>query len=204
MSNGIQGRVDSSFTTEQRDLFASGIVAEIGANAYAVWHGIKFFADYNTGKAFPGMRTLGDKLGMSAPTVMRAIEVLERAKMLRIVMSHTKRRGQTYIARERMSVTIGATTLCTIVIDYVPERLRGQIKRIGEALKTGEDDPDAFAEVEIIPGPGFEWDPVAKVLRGKLVAATLPPANTDANDYHKQLGEAFLARIIAPKKALKK
>ena len=46
----IEGNIDSSFTTEQRDLFASGIVAEIGVNAYAVWSAIKFYADYNTGQ----------------------------------------------------------------------------------------------------------------------------------------------------------
>ena len=55
--------IDSSFVTEQRDLFASGIVAEIGVNAYAVWSAIKYFADYNTGHAWPGMRKLGEKLG---------------------------------------------------------------------------------------------------------------------------------------------
>ena len=196
----MEGRIDSSFTTEQRDLFASGIVAEIGTNAYAVWHGIKFYADYNTGKAFPGMRTLGEKLGISAPTVMRAIEVLIKAKMLRVVQSHTKRRGQTYIARERMSVTVGATTLCTIVIDYVPERLRGQIKRLGESFKTGEHDPEAFAEVEIIPGEGFVWDETTKTLRGRVTARELPSTSHAADDYHQQIGREILARITAPKK----
>lgn len=196
----MEGRIDSSFTTEQRDLFASGIVAEIGANAYAVWHGIKFYADYNTGKAFPGMRTLGEKLGMSAPTVMRAIDMLLRAKMLRVVQGHSKRRGQTYIARERMSVTVGATTLCTIVIDYVPERLRGQIKRLGESFKTGEHDPEAFAEVEIIPGEGFTWDEQTKTLRGKVAAAKLPAPSHESDDYHQQIGKEILARIMAPKK----
>ena len=196
----MEGRIDSSFTTEQRDLFASGIVAEIGTNAYAVWHGIKFYADYNTGKAFPGMRTLGEKLGISAPTVMRAIEVLIKAKMLRVVQSHTKRRGQTYIARERMSVTVGATTLCTIVIDYVPERLRGQIKRLGESFKTGEHDPEAFAEVEIIPGEGFVWDEATKTLRGRVEARGLPSPSHSADDYHQQIGREILARIMAPKK----
>ena len=196
----MEGRIDSSFTTEQRDLFASGIVAEIGTNAYAVWHGIKFYADYNTGKAFPGMRALGVKLGISAQTVMRAIDVLIAAKMLRVVQGHTKRRGQTYIARERMSVTIGATTLCTIVIDYVPERLRSQIKRLAESFKTGENDPDAFAEVEIIPGEGFVWDDVTKTLRGRLAAAKMPPPNHSADDYHTQIGKQILARITSPKK----
>ena len=196
----MEGRIDSSFTTEQRDLFASGIVAEIGTNAYAVWHGIKFYADYNTGKAFPGMRALGAKLGISAPTVMRAIDVLINARMLRVVQGHSKRRGQTYIARERMSVTVGATTLCTIVIDYVPEKMRGQIKRLGESFKTGEHDPEAFAEVEIIPGEGFVWDEKTKSLRGRVEASKLPPPRHSSDDYHQQIGRDILARIMAPKK----
>jgi len=196
--SGLKGQVDSSFTTEQRDLFASGIIAEIGVTAYAVWHGIKFYADYSTGKAFPGMRALAAKLGVGKDSVMRAIGVLQEAKMLRIVQGHTKRRGQTYIARERMSVTIGAQVLCTIVIDYVPERLRGQVKRLGDAIKDGTDDPELFAAVEIIPGPGFEWDPVSRTLKGGLKASQLPPPDTSADDYHRQLGEAFLSRMLKP------
>jgi hypothetical protein len=137
---------------------------------------------------------------MSAPTVMRAIEILIRAKMLRVVQGHTKRRGQTYIARERMSVTVGDTTLCTIVIDYVPERLRGQIKRLAESFKTGEKDPDAFAEVEIIPGEGFVWDEATKTLRGRIAAAKLPSPNHESDDYHQQIGRQILAKIMAPKK----
>ena len=196
----MEGRIDSSFTTEQRDLFASGIVAEIGVSAYAVWHAIKYYADYNTGKAFPGMRTIAAKLGISVGSVSNAIKSLEAARMLRVVQSHSKRRGQTYIARERMSVTVGATTLCTIVIDYVPERLRGQIKRLGESFKTGEHDPDAFAAVEIIPGEGFTWDEETKTLKGKVSAASLPVPNHAADDYHQQIGREILARITKPKK----
>lgn len=202
--SGLKGRVDSSFTTEQRDLFASGIVAEIGVNAYAVWHAIKYFADYSTGHAWPGMRKIGAKIGLSQQSVMRAVESLQAAHMLRIVTPHTKRKGQTYIARERMSVTIGATTLCTIVIDYVPERLRGQVKRLTDAINKGEDDPEAFAEVEIIPGPGFEWDAATRTLKGKIGASQLPPADTESDDYHRKIGEAYLSRILDKSAAGKK
>ena len=194
----IEGHIDSSFTTEQRDLFASGIVAEIGVNAYAVWSAIKFYADYNTGHAWPGMRKLGEKLGLSAMTVKRAIDQLEQAKMVRIVAESTKRKGQTYIARERMSIRLGKRVLCTIVIDYVPGTLRGKINRLENALATGEDDPEAFAEVEIIPGEGFHWDDSTRTLRGQVAAREIPRA-PDPDDYHRKIGEALLQRMLTKK-----
>lgn len=194
----IEGHIDSSFTTEQRDLFASGIVAEIGVNAYAVWSAIKFYADYNTGHAWPGMRKLGEKLGLSAMTVKRAVDQLVSAHMVRIVAESTKRKGQTYIARERMSIRLGKRVLCTIVIDYVPGTLRGKINRLESALATGTDDHDAFAEVEIIPGDGFEWDDSTKTLRGQVAAREIPRA-PDPDDYHRKIGEAILNRMLTKK-----
>ena len=116
----------------------------------------QFYADYNTGHAWPGMRTIGEKLGISKDTVQRAIESLQKAHMVRIVQSHSKRRGQTYIARERMCIRLGSRIICTIVFDYIPHSLRGRISRIENALKTGEIDEEAFSEVEVIPGQGFE------------------------------------------------
>lgn len=194
----IEGHIDSSFTTEQRDLFASGIVADIGVNAYAVWSAIKFYADYNTGHAWPGMRTLGQKLGLSAATVKRAIDTLGKASMVRVVASSTRRKGQTYIAREKMAVRLGNRVLCTIVIDYVPGTLRGKINRVEQALTTGEDDPEAFADVEIIPGDGFEWDASTRTLKGKVAAREIPRA-PDPDNYHRKLGEAILGRMLIKK-----
>ena len=39
-------------------MFESGLVAEIGVNAYAVWNVIKAHADFETGVAWPGIRRL--------------------------------------------------------------------------------------------------------------------------------------------------
>ena len=195
----MQGKIDSSFQTEQRDLFASGIVAEIGVNAYAVWSAIKYHADYATGEAWPGMRRLGELVGLSKSSVDRAVDVLEAAHMLRVVKSGGKRRGQTYIARERMAVRLGDRVLCTIVLDYVPGRLRHQLDRIEEALTRGGD-PDAFADVEIIPGEGFAWDGAAGVLRGRIAASEVPRGQRHDEDFQR-LGEAVLKRWGAlPKK----
>ncbi len=188
------GKVDSSFQTEQRDLFASGIVAEIGVNAYAVWSAIKYHADFNTGHAWPGMRRLGDVVGLSKSAVDRAVDVLEKAHMLRVVKSANKRRGQTYIARERISVRLGDLVVCIVVIDYVPAQVRNKINRIEKALEVGEHDPDAFAEVEIIPGDGFAWDAASKRLRAKVPVRDIPVA-VPWDDPAKQIGDVLLKRI---------
>lgn len=191
----MEGQIDSSFTTEQRDLFASGMVAEIGVNAYAVWQAIKYYADFSTGEAFPGMRTLAQKLGLSKSTVDRAVDRLQEAKLLRVTKGHTKRRGQTYVARERLRITLGRTVLCTIIVDYVPNTLRQRLARIEQSLVTGEPDPEAFAEVEIIPGEGFVWDAEAGVLRGRVAAKEIPPDKNNSDEYHRKLGEAILEKI---------
>lgn len=190
----MQGKVDSSFQTEQRDLFASGIVAEIGVNAYAVWSAIKYHADYNTGHAWPGMRRLGEVVGLSKSAVDRAVDVLEQSHMLRVVKPSGKRRGQTYVARERISVRLGDLVLCVVVIDYVPAQVRNKINRIEQALSVGEHDPEAFAEVEIIPGEGFQWDSKAKILRSKVPVKNIP-AHVEQDDPSKLIGEALLKRL---------
>lgn len=176
-------------------MFASGFVAEIGVNAYAVWSALKIFADYNTGQAFPGMRTIGERIGLSAMTVKRAIDVLKAARMVRVVKSATRRKGQTYVARERLAVRLGSRVICTIVVDYVPARLRGQINRIEQALKTGEHDAEAFAEVEIIPGEGFVWDESSKTLRGAVKASEMPSTLPSEDEHHQMIGEAVLSRM---------
>lgn len=196
----IQGKIDSSFQTEQRDLFASGIVAEIGVNAYAVWSAIKYHADFETGEAWPGMRRLGELVGLSKSAVDRAVDALEKANMLRIVRSHAKRKGQTYIARERMAVRIGERVLCTIVIDYVPSKLRGRIKEVEAALMSAKAAPDAFADIDIIPGEGFAWDASTNILKGRMAASEMPRKEEDRDEHFKQLGDAFLKRVAVTKK----
>lgn len=201
----MEGEIDSTFQTQQRDMFTSGIVAEIGVNAYAVWSVIKCYADFATGEAFPGMREIGKKIGVSQPTVSRAVETLKEAHLLRVVEnSKFKRKGQTYIARERLAVRLGGNIVCFVVIDYVPANLRGQLNRINQSLKTGENDQEAWAQVEIVPGNGFVWDSKSKTLKASIKASTIPLSHSNESElYHRQLGEELFARIapnLLPKK----
>lgn len=188
------GKIDSSFVTQQSDMFTSGIAAEIGMNAFGVWTAIKFHADYASGKAWPGMRRLGELTGLSKSTVDRCIDTLEKAKMLR-VSKRKNGRGFEYVARERLAVRLGARILCTVVIDYVPNMLRERINRLEQSLATGEHDAEIFAQVEIIPGPGFIWDNSARVLRAEIPASEIPPSVNDSDEYHRKIGAAMLERM---------
>lgn len=188
----LHGTIDSTFTTSQRDLFLSGVVAEIGVNAFTVWHAIKVYADFNTGEAFPGMRKLAEDVGMSAASVMRAVDVLITNKMLRVVKSHTKKKGQTYIARERLAIRFGDILICTIVVDYVPAQIKDKLKNIKEALKVGESSGDLFAQVEIIPASGFLFDQTTGTFKGSIAIDSLPSQRKSKQKIEKPNLNRFL------------
>ena len=163
--------IDSSFMTTQRDLFESGIVAEIGANAFATWMALKWHSDYATGQAFPGVRRLAEMVGLNKDTVSRCLHTLEEAKLLR---TQVRGRGKTYIPRERLDVRLGDVVACHVVVDYVPAKLREKLIGMETALESGRGLADeAFVDVEIIPGPGFEWDPESRSLKGRVPARAL-------------------------------
>lgn len=185
----MQGHIDTTFGTYQRDLFESGLVAEIGANAFAVWCAIKSHSDFSTGVSYPSIRRLMACTGLASATVQKAVACLEASHLLRSTLKGQRRY---YVARERLDVKLGDRTLCTIVIDYVPNTLRVRLGRIKSALQTGETDPDAFAHAEIIPGNGFAWDPTAGVLRAAIPASAIP---TRPDEPHRELSSPLALRV---------
>jgi hypothetical protein len=197
----MQGRVDTSFETLQRDIFASGMAATIGMNAFGVWIAIKSHADYNTGECWPGIRRLSDLTGLANGTVQKAIHTLIDAKLLRIASLGAGKRSNRYVARERLDVRLGERVLCTIVIDYVPARLRGQLESIAQALKNGESAPDVFAACEIIPGDGFSWDPSAGVLRANIPFSQIPEPAIDPES--ARLQSSLERKVLALQKKSK-
>lgn len=199
----MQGRIDTSFQTLQRDLFSSGLAAKIGMNAFGVWLAIKSHADYNTGKAWPGMRRLGDLTGLSLGAIHKCVSTLVDARLLRVeAESKGGRRGQTYIACERMDVRLGNRILCTIVVDYVPATLRATVNSLHQAFTTGEAAAETFAQVEVIPGPGLAWHAGSQSLVGLVSSADLPPPDPSEEAMKLPLVNKVLA-IQARSKARK-
>jgi hypothetical protein len=170
----MQGRIDTSFQTLQRDLFASGMAARIGMSSFGVWLAIKSHADYNTGECWPGMRRLSDLTGLSLGAVSKCVRTLVDVRLLRVLSAGSGKRGNRYVARERLDVRLGDRVLCTIVVDYVPATLRATLAEIDQAL-VGKREREVLARCEILPGEGFVWDPKIVALRAEIPAGELPP-----------------------------
>ena len=158
----MQGQINTNYGTYQTDLFQSGLVAEIGSSSFVVWCAIKNHSDFRNGRSWPSIRRLMKMTGLASATVQRAITGLENNRLLR---STVKGQRRYYIARERLDLKFGDQTLCTIVVDYVPNTLREQLTKIKAVLETGEKNPTAFVNVEIIPGMGLVWDSKLALLR---------------------------------------
>lgn len=192
----MEGRIDSTFGTFQRDMFESGLAAEIGANCFITWVAIKTHADFNNGMAWPSIRRLGEITGLSVNTVQKAITGLETANLLKIVKIGNQRQSTRYIARERLDVKLGNRLLCRIVMDYVPAKIKANMHKIQETLKSGKRNPDAFTEVEIIPGDGFIWNPQTGTLQSQIPIRELPIKINDEFD-----SESFAASALGLKMA---
>lgn len=171
------GKIRSTTTMATDDMFESGLARSIGANSYFLWMAIKKHADYQTGQCWPGYRHLTEITGLTAKSIKKFLDRLIEARLIRIA----GKRGQqnVYVARERLDITLGDRVVCTVVMDYVPEALRGNLKRLGESLKTGEHDPEIMSQVEIIPGPGFIYDQTSGTFRAEVPASQLPRRERD-------------------------
>lgn len=192
----MEGRIDSTFGTFQRDMFESGLVSEIGANCFVIWIAIKTHADFNTGTAWPSIRRISAITGLSDKTVQKALKELQAAHLLKIVQSGNQRASTRYVARERLDVRLGNRLLCRIVMDYVPAKIKAQMHSLTETLRSGERNPDAFADVEIIPGEGFKWNSETGTLQAQIPIKEIPAREQSTVDM-----ESFAASALGLKMA---
>lgn len=199
----MQGQIDTSFQTLQRDLFSSGLASKIGMNAFGIWLAIKSHADYNTGQAWPGMRRLGDLTGLSLGLVHKSVQILLEAHLLRVEKeAKAGRRGQTYVACERLDVRLGDRVLCTVVLDYIPATMRHSVNTLNQALTSGSPTDEAFAKCQILPGPGFVWNPKTGRLVGEVSASEIPQPLPDLTE--EQLKAPLVQKVLAIQNRAKK
>jgi hypothetical protein len=210
--NSLLGDIDTTYHTQQRDMFASGLAAEIGVYSYAVWNAIKSHADFNTGDAYPGIRKLCELTGISDQKVQSSIKNLEAVRLLRVVKK--VRKTNHYIARERMDVRVGAKVICTVVVDYIPAQMRERLAKLKGAVNGDLSKEDVWAQVELIPGPGMKLDASSGTFKSDIRADEIPrqidhgeaavmlPNAQEAREQVRQIADQMRvkARVPAPKK----
>ena len=175
----LKGEIDTTYQTQQRDMFTSGLAASIGVNAFAVWHAIKSHANYQTGKSWPGIRRLMELTGIASASVQAAIKSLEQAHLLRVTRLGKK---NIYVARERMDVRVGKRVICTIVVDYIPISMRERLAKLKDAALSGDmDSEDIWADVDVLPGPGLVYDKDSGMFKGRMRADEVPLAALGGN-----------------------
>lgn len=171
-TGSIQGDIDTTYHTQQRDMFASGLAADIGIAAYAVWNAIKSHADFNTGDSYPGIRKIAELTGMSVNPVQDAIKKLVEFHLLRVVKQ--VRKTNHYIACERMDVRVGSKVICTVVVDYIPAQMRERLAKLKGAASGDMSKEDVWAQVELIPGPGMKLDASSGTFKSDMRADEIP------------------------------
>ena len=167
----IQGDIDTTYYTQQRDIFTSGLAAEIGIAAFAVWHAIKWHADFNTGESYPGIRRIAEITGTAPSTVQIAIKVLVDKHLLRIRKAGRK---NVYVARERIDVRVGGRVITTIVVDFIPDQMRERLAKLKAAGAGDIDAADVWAQVDLLPGPGMVLDKKTGTFSGSMRADEVP------------------------------
>lgn len=168
----VRGDIDTTYTTHQRDMFTSGLVAEIGGSAFTVWNAIKWHCDFNTGESYPGIRRIAKITGMSTQTVENAIKKLISSHLLRI--SRKKGQQNVYVARERIDVRVGNRVISTIVVDFIPDQMRERLAALKRAGSGISDEDDVWAQVELLPGPGMTLDALRGTFIGSMRADEIP------------------------------
>lgn len=172
----MQGQINIHHGSFQLDMFTSGIVSKVGAQAFTVWCALKSHSKFQNGLCWPGMRCLMKETGLASGTVQKSIKTLEEFHLLR---TWIEGRSRHYVPRERMDVKKSGKPLCTIVIDYTPTTLNKRLLEIRLALETGNKNSNTFANVEVIPYPGFMWDGTTGILHAtKTPAADVAPKKT--------------------------
>ena len=190
----VQGDIDTTYYTQQRDIFTSGLAAEIGIAAFTVWHAIKWHADFNTGESYPGIKRIAEITGTAPSTVQIALKVLVEKHLLRIRKAGRK---NIYVARERIDVRVGNRVIATVVVDFVPDQMRERLAKLKAAGAGDIDAGDVWAQVDLLPGPGMVLDKKTGMFSGSMRADEVPeqmPAHAtqsvaDAKNTLKQIAD---------------
>jgi DNA-binding MarR family transcriptional regulator len=137
-------------------MFDQGGVAKIGPYAFTVYAVIKSHANYNTGRAGPGIDVIAAKGGISPSQVKRELDVLEAEGY--ITRSKTGRSNR-YTLAEKIQITNEEGKAKAIASwSYSPSKTSIAVSNLKGAIETGE-----LASTDIVSIRHLKQTPNVKV-----------------------------------------
>ena len=132
---------DLGFVQVFRSQIQDGTVAKMGPIAFTVLQVIKISANYRTGRATISQKRLAEKCGIVEGTVSKAVTRLQELGLLTVETEGKIRKRNTYVVRERLSVTRNdeeQEPVGTLTFPYQPNRLDSIKRDVQSTLRTGE------------------------------------------------------------------
>lgn len=141
--------MDISYFTVPRDMVASGLIAGIGPYAFLVWCVLKYFADYASGKSWPGIRRIAEVCQIAPDTVNKSILTLEEAGLVRVTRLPRKNE---YYPKDCITIKDECGRRIKMVsINYTPTTLREKHKLLKASVQSNSQDPAIWNGVELTP-----------------------------------------------------
>jgi DNA-binding transcriptional regulator YhcF (GntR family) len=118
-----------------RGLVQDGVIADVGATAFAVYIAIKSHTDLQTGNAWPSIATLAKQVGCSPDTVERSQKKLVEAGLLKV---EKRGRSNVYSVIERIDmVTMDGAPWGTAERKYASMQYGNFVEELQRLAKTG-------------------------------------------------------------------
>lgn len=118
-----------------RSMFVNGEVAQMGLPALGVYLAIKSHTAMRDGSSFPGQDRLAEQLGVSIPTVKRALAVLVARGHIR---ANKRGRSNAYTVVDHVPLRdITGAQVATVAVPYVPMQFATLLDAVKRAAAAG-------------------------------------------------------------------
>lgn len=114
----------------------TGELARMDGSTVKVYLVVKAHTNFSTGRAFPALKTIGEKAGLSLSQVQRCLKSLEQHGY---ITKEKKGRSNCYTLREKIQIEDAAGRPAAVATwDYLPSSVQHAVADLKNVLLTGD------------------------------------------------------------------
>lgn len=132
-----------------KSMVDSGDVAAMGPGATTVYLVIKAYSNWKDGRSFPSLKTLQEKTGLSKPSVIKHLRVLEEHGYISRDSGKTDGRVNKYTLREKVVICTDADEPAAVATwDYLPSTVKAAVAELRNVALKGDFDGVKLVNIE--------------------------------------------------------